>query len=47
MSVYEDQDRKFYPGDTMVFKCIYDTSDRPNPTTGGLSTQEEMCIAWI
>lgn len=34
-------------GDTLITDCVYDTSKRTNVTWGGLSTQEEMCLAFI
>ena len=35
------------PGDELILECEYDTSDRNQPTFGGLSTREEMCLAFI
>nr|XP_018667095.1 DBH-like monooxygenase protein 1 isoform X3 [Ciona intestinalis] len=34
-------------GDSMQMVCDYDSSDRSNFTVGGLSTRNEMCIAYI
>jgi len=36
-----------YPGDQLVLECNYDTSARDQPTFGGLSTREEMCLVFI
>jgi len=36
-----------YPGDQLILECDYNTSSRSNPTFGGLSTREEMCLAFI
>ncbi|XP_050714984.1 uncharacterized protein LOC126997815 [Eriocheir sinensis] len=33
------------PGDTLITECYYDSSNRSNPTFGGLDTREEMCLA--
>lgn len=35
------------PDDQITVECTYDTSERDLPLFGGLSTQEEMCIAFI
>ena len=31
----------------MLLECEYDTRERPGPTFGGLSTREEMCLAFV
>ena len=35
------------PGDELLLECDYETSERPNPTFGGLSTREEMCLGFM
>ncbi|XP_040570289.1 DBH-like monooxygenase protein 1 isoform X3 [Lepeophtheirus salmonis] len=35
------------PGDELLLECQYETRNRSKPTFGGLSTREEMCIAFI
>ncbi|XP_061434277.1 DBH-like monooxygenase protein 1 isoform X2 [Lethenteron reissneri] len=35
------------PGDELVTECTYRSTSRSHTTTGGLSTQDEMCIAFI
>ena len=36
-----------YPGDQLILECGYDTATRDEPTFGGLSTRDEMCLAFI
>jgi hypothetical protein len=40
------QERLVLPGDSFQVNCYYDTTDRVNATNMGLSTQEEMCLAY-
>ncbi len=40
-------ERIVLPGDELLLECGYDTSDRSNLTFGGLSTREEMCLAFV
>jgi len=35
------------PGDRLLLKCTYDTSQRTDVTYGGASGQEEMCLAYL
>ncbi|RZF45944.1 hypothetical protein LSTR_LSTR008321 [Laodelphax striatellus] len=35
------------PGDELITECIYETSNRTQPTHGGYSTKQEMCLALI
>lgn len=35
------------PGDELIMECQYQTSNRSKPTFGGLSTRDEMCLAFI
>ena len=35
------------PGDELLLECDYHTSDRYQPTFGGLSTREEMCLGFM
>jgi len=41
------QETTVYPGDQLMLECDYDTSSRTDPTFGGLSTREEMCLGFI
>jgi hypothetical protein len=36
-----------YQGDQLLLECDYSTATRDQPTFGGLSTREEMCLAFI
>lgn len=38
---------KLLPGDKFITTCEYDTSKDTEPVPGGLSSQEEMCFAWV
>lgn len=35
------------PGDVLLLKCHYSTSDRDKATVGGESTREEMCLSYV
>ena len=35
------------PGDSLQTECVYDTSKRTKLTMGGLSTTDEMCVAFL
>ena len=35
------------PGDQLITECDYDTSGRTEPTFGGLSTRDEMCLVFV
>ncbi|MPC31342.1 DBH-like monooxygenase protein 1 [Portunus trituberculatus] len=35
------------PGDTLITECYYNSSHNTKPTTGGLTTKEEMCLAFL
>ncbi|XP_068081062.1 MOXD1 homolog 1 [Anabrus simplex] len=35
------------PGDELVTECVYQTPNRTEPTFGGYSTKQEMCLAFI
>ncbi|KAF5270747.1 hypothetical protein FQA39_LY01485 [Lamprigera yunnana] len=35
------------PGDGLITECTYSTTNRKNPTLGGYSTREEMCLAFV
>ena len=41
------QETTVYPGDQLIVECSYNTSTRENPTFGGLSTRDEMCLVFI
>jgi len=36
-----------YPGDQLILECDYDTQTREQPTFGGLSTRDEMCLVFV
>ena len=36
-----------YPGDHLLLECEYETSTRSQPTFGGLSTRDEMCLVFV
>ncbi|XP_049950240.1 MOXD1 homolog 1-like isoform X1 [Schistocerca serialis cubense] len=38
---------EFLPGDELVTECVYQTSKRKQPTYGGFSTKQEMCLAFV
>lgn len=38
---------KILPGDELMTTCVYDTMDRKKPTPFGVSTHEEMCLAFM
>ncbi|CAL8068134.1 unnamed protein product [Orchesella dallaii] len=41
-------ERKIYPGDQMVMRCVYDTTLRNGSVvTGGFSTRHEMCLGLV
>ncbi|CAM9565819.1 DBH-like monooxygenase protein 1 homolog [Lampetra fluviatilis] len=35
------------PGDSIITECLYNSKERSSTTTGGLSTQEEMCLGFL
>ncbi|KAJ4447565.1 hypothetical protein ANN_09572, partial [Periplaneta americana] len=35
------------PGDELVTECVYQTPNRTEPTFGGYSTKQEMCLAFV
>jgi len=35
------------PGDDLILECEYDSSTRDQPTFGGLSTRDEMCLVFV
>jgi hypothetical protein len=35
------------PGDQLITECDYDTTGRTEPTFGGLSTRDEMCMVFV
>ncbi|CAF0955087.1 unnamed protein product [Adineta ricciae] len=35
---------KLYPGDELATRCVYNTMDKNQTTTGGERTQDEMCL---
>ncbi|XP_039286537.1 MOXD1 homolog 1-like [Nilaparvata lugens] len=35
------------PGDELITECVYETTNRTQPTHGGYSTKQEMCLAFI
>ncbi|XP_044759194.1 MOXD1 homolog 1 [Coccinella septempunctata] len=41
------QNAVILPGDGLITECSYSTVDRTQPTLGGYSTKEEMCLAFI
>ena len=36
-----------YPGDHLLLECDYDTASRAQPTFGGLSPRDEMCLVFV
>ncbi|XP_033726627.1 DBH-like monooxygenase protein 1 [Pecten maximus] len=44
---YLSEKRTIYPTDKLELNCVYDSSHRQNITQGGVSTQDEMCEAFI
>jgi hypothetical protein len=36
-----------FQGDDLILECTYDSTSRDNVTTGGISTHEEMCMAFL
>eukprot|EP00808_Paulinella_micropora_P014370 g1770.t1 len=47
---YQDNtviDRMLHRGDVLKLECVYNTMDRSEPTLGGQSTAEEMCLAYL
>jgi hypothetical protein len=43
----EPLDVEVRPGDSLVTHCIYDSSDRTEPTLGGEGTGDEMCLNFV
>jgi len=41
------QERLVLPGDSFQTQCVYNTMDRQGNTYMGLSTQDEMCLAYV
>ncbi|CAD5112484.1 DgyrCDS1700 [Dimorphilus gyrociliatus] len=39
--------KKFKKGDRLMLECIYNTLDEEKPVLGGLSSKEEMCLAFV
>ncbi|ROT68032.1 dopamine beta hydroxylase [Penaeus vannamei] len=35
------------PGDSFIAECVYDSSDRSDPSFGGFGTDEEMCLTYL
>ncbi|XP_067141857.1 DBH-like monooxygenase protein 1 homolog [Centruroides vittatus] len=44
---YLFEERTVLPNDQLVVECVYDSSKRDKVTFGGLSTKEEMCLAFF
>nr|XP_015922103.2 DBH-like monooxygenase protein 1 isoform X2 [Parasteatoda tepidariorum] len=44
---YYNEEVTILPGDQITVECTYDSSDRMEPTFGGESTREEMCLAFL
>ncbi|XP_076054671.1 DBH-like monooxygenase protein 1 homolog [Oratosquilla oratoria] len=42
-----EEERVVLPGDHFTVECVYDSTDRSKVTFAGLSTYEEMCLAFI
>ncbi|KAL3871747.1 hypothetical protein ACJMK2_039725 [Sinanodonta woodiana] len=40
-------ERSVQRGDSFMVECTYDSTTRTAPTTGGLSTTEEMCLSFV
>jgi hypothetical protein len=38
---------KLLPGDKLITTCEFDTSNDTKPVPGGLSSEDEMCFAWV
>lgn len=36
-----------FPGDEYILKCVYNTEGRTKTTTGGLGTNDEMCLNFV
>ncbi len=43
----EPLDATLEPGDELVTHCIYDSSDRTEPTNGGDGSDDEMCLNYL
>ncbi|KAJ9595787.1 hypothetical protein L9F63_013031, partial [Diploptera punctata] len=41
------QEVSVLPGDELVTECVYQTHNRTEPTFGGYSTKQEMCLAFV
>lgn len=41
------QNTVILPGDGLITECTYSTVGRTQPTLGGYSTKEEMCLAFV
>ncbi|PSN48351.1 MOXD1 1 protein [Blattella germanica] len=41
------QEVSVLPGDELVTECVYQTPNRTEPTFGGYSTKQEMCLAFV
>ncbi|KAJ8300645.1 hypothetical protein KUTeg_022164 [Tegillarca granosa] len=41
------EERTILPGDSLIVDCIYNSSGKSVVTYGGLSTRDEMCIAFL
>ncbi|XP_067141859.1 DBH-like monooxygenase protein 1 homolog [Centruroides vittatus] len=41
------RERTVLPTDHLIVECVYDSSERSTPTYGGVSTKEEMCVAFL
>ncbi|XP_023242129.1 DBH-like monooxygenase protein 1 homolog [Centruroides sculpturatus] len=41
------RERTVLPTDHLIVECVYDSSERSTPTYGGISTKEEMCVAFL
>ncbi|XP_033106266.1 DBH-like monooxygenase protein 1 homolog [Anneissia japonica] len=44
---YFETEKVFKPGDEFVVTCVYKTVGRENITVGGISTRQEMCMAFV
>ena len=44
---FQPTDLTLQPGDELETRCTYDSTDRVEPTPGGVASSEEMCINFM
>jgi len=42
-----EKEVKVLPSDDLITECIYSTQNRKKPTLGGLTIDQEMCLAFV